>query len=140
MSEFKVGDKVERMETHNLGVAPGERGVIIKKDYYANFYQVDFNGKVGSHDPRYLRLLEDELSVGDVLEADDASYTKEVLHVLPDGIVVTQDSDDLEVHAHTNEAELLGDGWKKKTAAKEYTLKEIADKLNIDVTDLRIKE
>jgi len=144
MSNFKVGDIVELVQNYGSFKIGDKAKVIGVRDSYSTTenglleIENDSGNTAGIFGSR-VKLLSG-LSRGDVLEADDARYTKEVLHVLPDGIVVTQDSDDLEIHAYANEAELLGDGWKKETTAKEYTLKEIADKLNIDVTDLRIKE
>lgn len=87
---------------------------------------------------------QDEMEEVKELENPCEDFTKEVVTVVSvdnESYVVTKDSDDGRVDMATLGG-LLAAGWtnKKDKAVTELTLEDVADKFNIDVKNLRIKE
>ena len=144
MIDFKVGDIV----TYNTPLAKVHEGKLeILKIKGTGMGEVEvkqissgFEFNVSLYSIKHASLF----SVGDKLESNKFNNTPvTVIHVLDDGIIVTKDDLSNEVNAYF-EDEICSDyGYyikSSKDGLKEFTLQEIADKLKINVTDLRIRD
>jgi len=146
---MKVGDKVKLRENANdLGTVyeryrMGTEATIkriSKEDVRAGMHgiRVEFSDGYAEN----FRESQLELLSPKVYESDHSNYVCTVIHegeYKGKKYVVTADSDDDTLYASTEE-ELLRSGWKLKTDDTELTLAQVAEKFNIPLNKLRIKE
>jgi len=139
MTDFKVGDRVKRVSGHFAGMGIGDTATVTEVVASGVFLK-EFPGY--GHSPGMLEIVSSSIfTVGDKLTG--GNYDKEVLHVLDDGIIITKDIDDGDLTAWEDDLGLTEGGYyikETKDGLKEFTLQEIADKLDINVTDLRIRD
>jgi len=147
---MKVGDKVKlRENASDLGTVYQHRRLGTE----ATIKRIDEEGVcLGLHDIHVVfssdgyeenfRESQLELLSPKVYESDHSNYVCTVIHegeYKGKKYVVTVDSDDDTLDANTEE-ELLRSGWKLKTDDTELTLAQVAEKFNIPLDKLRIKE
>jgi len=133
MFKFKKGDKAK--------VTQGEyTGIVVEIDQDCSFQPWI---KLPNGDRVFIREEYMELSnEGDVYERAWSDYE---LIVINNGehkgkkYVVTTDSDDGTIRAQSLD-KLASDGWKLKTDDTELTLAQVAERFNIPLDKLRIKE
>lgn len=147
---MKVGDKVKlRDNAGSLGTVYQHRRLGTE----ATIKHIDEEGvQLGLHDIRVVfssdgyeenfRESQLELLSPKVYEKNCNNYDRIVIHELEHKgkkYVIAADTDDDNVDAYT-EDQLAHDGWNLKTEDTELTLAQVAEKFNIPLNKLRIKE
>lgn len=140
--KFKVGDTVIALEDTN-GITK-DNEYVVAGEWGESIHLVDDDGDDRTRPADEYKLKEktmDNLQNGDVLENADYNYDREVQGTIGKVVIVTDTDDDNA--AFYAPKQLTQDGWKLKGTEPELTevtLQEVADKLNVPVEQLRIKE
>jgi hypothetical protein len=133
MSKFNVGDRVRRTNYSFGEMRIGDEGIINK---ICTSGAIMFDGDDWEYDPTYFELVEPEFEWGEEVEVRDSKNVSWIKRKFV-GINPNENNNKYIV--------VSGGGrpWAYKycrNLKKELTLQEIADKFELDVNELRIKE
>lgn len=147
--KFKPGDKVKRISFRGgfCHFMKEDGPTTVKSVIDGNLISIDSEGngcRYGHPADQYELIKEktmENLQVGDILLNQNDTEC-EVFAVLGKVVIVNDGDDDKYTATYIIE-ELINDGWQVKGTepeVKEVTLEEIAEKMNIPVSQLRIKD
>ena len=142
MNEFKVGDKVRRTHGYRNGMSIGDIGTV--EDIKGSGYVLLKEWPSRGHSPSFLELVEPEFQHGDLVEVRDCNNHNWYAGHLFVGMNPIKDAEYKYITvSEDDDCDTMAWRYCRKTQeqeVEEYTLQQIAAKLNVPVDKLRIKD
>jgi len=147
VTDFKVGDRVKLVrgssDYYNISKVGESVGIIVREGSGWSGPVVEVDGKETNWKNGDFELVSKTLKdavAGDILTKKDYSFDRKVLASFEhkgEHYLVTADTDDDSFNTEDIDSY---EGWTFKGDVVEVTLEEIAEKMGINVSNLRIKE